>query len=572
MSMETNGVKRLPVMRGDKLVGIVSRANLLQAVASLAREIPDPTADDDHIRSRIIAAIENERLVPVRPQCHRARRHRPSQRRHHRRAFTAGGHRGRGERRRRDEGSRPSVLGRHHVRDVSESPGRRSRWQRPAKPATADASGARSSLIRARLGQRAHDVLARDDPGQPLSGSPAPERSSSGGPPSAAAPGSVLCRIDIDEFRRHHVRHRPRQQIVIGRDHAAGVERKALQEVELADDADDVRRPSRPDRQLKSSASNILCSSRMVVSRVTVFTCARHVLPRRSLREIDARGDPRPVFGNALNGTGTRNGAILVAEVPRHAAEHPFAESRVAIGARDHDAGADIGGDILELSAASRPPFFGNQCRGPRYRGRAARPPRRATCESAAGAAAVLLRDFRDRDFLGRAASATHRIARRASRRPSRPPECFADRAITRCRRHHEQRPAGLHHQIARVRRRAGIRPRLGCARRSRGCRRLAPAAAGIGTGKVRAERHSTDVGALLDRSAKLRFEFRQCRSSARPGPGRSEFCACSPSAKYIGGLSSEAAMPMIRAPNRSAISPATRGRPRWAGPAPDRP
>src|SRR5438094_8226045 len=29
MSMETNGVKRLPVMRGDELVGIVSRANLL---------------------------------------------------------------------------------------------------------------------------------------------------------------------------------------------------------------------------------------------------------------------------------------------------------------------------------------------------------------------------------------------------------------------------------------------------------------------------------------------------------------------------------------------------------------
>jgi CBS domain-containing protein len=63
-SMETNGVKRLPVMRGDKLVGIVSRANLLQAVASLAREIPDPTADDDHIRSRVIAAIEKNDWSP----------------------------------------------------------------------------------------------------------------------------------------------------------------------------------------------------------------------------------------------------------------------------------------------------------------------------------------------------------------------------------------------------------------------------------------------------------------------------------------------------------------------------
>jgi CBS domain-containing protein len=56
-AMETNGVKRLPVMKDGRLVGLVSRANLMQAVASLAREIPDPTADDDHIRSRVIAAI-----------------------------------------------------------------------------------------------------------------------------------------------------------------------------------------------------------------------------------------------------------------------------------------------------------------------------------------------------------------------------------------------------------------------------------------------------------------------------------------------------------------------------------
>ena len=63
-TMETNGVKRLPVMRGDKLVGIVLRANLLQAVASLARNVPDPTADDDHIRSRIIDALEKNDGCP----------------------------------------------------------------------------------------------------------------------------------------------------------------------------------------------------------------------------------------------------------------------------------------------------------------------------------------------------------------------------------------------------------------------------------------------------------------------------------------------------------------------------
>ena len=63
-AMETNGVKRLPVMKDGKLAGIVSRANLLQAVAGLSRDIPDPTADDDHIRSRVIAAIENNDWSP----------------------------------------------------------------------------------------------------------------------------------------------------------------------------------------------------------------------------------------------------------------------------------------------------------------------------------------------------------------------------------------------------------------------------------------------------------------------------------------------------------------------------
>jgi len=55
--MEKNHVKRLPVMRKERLVGIVTRANLLQAVASLARDVPDPTADDDHIRERVTNAI-----------------------------------------------------------------------------------------------------------------------------------------------------------------------------------------------------------------------------------------------------------------------------------------------------------------------------------------------------------------------------------------------------------------------------------------------------------------------------------------------------------------------------------
>lgn len=63
--MENNSVKRLPVMRDGKLVGIVSRSNLLQAVADLARDEPDPTADDDQIHRRIIDEIEKYDWCPI---------------------------------------------------------------------------------------------------------------------------------------------------------------------------------------------------------------------------------------------------------------------------------------------------------------------------------------------------------------------------------------------------------------------------------------------------------------------------------------------------------------------------
>ncbi len=63
--MEKKGVKRLPVMSGNVLVGIVTRSNLLQAVASIAHEIPDPTADDDHIRERILRAVNATDWRPI---------------------------------------------------------------------------------------------------------------------------------------------------------------------------------------------------------------------------------------------------------------------------------------------------------------------------------------------------------------------------------------------------------------------------------------------------------------------------------------------------------------------------
>ena len=63
--MEKNGIKRLPVTSGSSLCGIVTRSNLLQAVASLAHEIPDPTADDDHIRDKIVRAVAKTDWRPV---------------------------------------------------------------------------------------------------------------------------------------------------------------------------------------------------------------------------------------------------------------------------------------------------------------------------------------------------------------------------------------------------------------------------------------------------------------------------------------------------------------------------
>jgi CBS-domain-containing membrane protein len=63
--MEKNDIKRLPVMSGKTLKGIVTRSNLLQAVASMAHEIPDPTADDDHIRDRIIRTVNKTDWRPI---------------------------------------------------------------------------------------------------------------------------------------------------------------------------------------------------------------------------------------------------------------------------------------------------------------------------------------------------------------------------------------------------------------------------------------------------------------------------------------------------------------------------
>ena len=63
--MEQKGIKRLPVLRGDTLIGIVTRANLLQAVANLFRGAPQPTAGDDELRRQILTAMEKQPWCPM---------------------------------------------------------------------------------------------------------------------------------------------------------------------------------------------------------------------------------------------------------------------------------------------------------------------------------------------------------------------------------------------------------------------------------------------------------------------------------------------------------------------------
>jgi CBS domain-containing protein len=53
--MERHRIKRLPVVQDGKLVGIVSRANLLHALATVAREVKPAAGDDAAIRDRIMA-------------------------------------------------------------------------------------------------------------------------------------------------------------------------------------------------------------------------------------------------------------------------------------------------------------------------------------------------------------------------------------------------------------------------------------------------------------------------------------------------------------------------------------
>jgi CBS domain-containing protein len=63
--MEHRRIKRLPVLRGRKLVGIVTRANLMRAVVGLMSAAPEVANDDASIRKRLNDEIASHQWAPI---------------------------------------------------------------------------------------------------------------------------------------------------------------------------------------------------------------------------------------------------------------------------------------------------------------------------------------------------------------------------------------------------------------------------------------------------------------------------------------------------------------------------
>jgi CBS domain-containing protein len=62
--MEEHRVKRLPVTHGAKVVGIVSRANLVRALAGVAREAAPASQDDQTLRAQVLAEFARQPWAP----------------------------------------------------------------------------------------------------------------------------------------------------------------------------------------------------------------------------------------------------------------------------------------------------------------------------------------------------------------------------------------------------------------------------------------------------------------------------------------------------------------------------
>lgn len=63
--MERHRIKRVPIMRGGKVAGIVTRSNLMHAMVSMARSAPAEAKDDAAIREHLLAEFQKEQWAPA---------------------------------------------------------------------------------------------------------------------------------------------------------------------------------------------------------------------------------------------------------------------------------------------------------------------------------------------------------------------------------------------------------------------------------------------------------------------------------------------------------------------------
>ena len=63
--MERHRIKRVPLMSGSTLVGIVTRSNLMHAMVSMARVTPAAAKTDGAIREQLLAELKKEQWAPV---------------------------------------------------------------------------------------------------------------------------------------------------------------------------------------------------------------------------------------------------------------------------------------------------------------------------------------------------------------------------------------------------------------------------------------------------------------------------------------------------------------------------
>jgi CBS domain-containing protein len=63
--MERKRIKRVPVLCGGQVVGIITRSNLMRAMVSLARSAQPASKNDAEIRAKLLAEMQKEKWAPL---------------------------------------------------------------------------------------------------------------------------------------------------------------------------------------------------------------------------------------------------------------------------------------------------------------------------------------------------------------------------------------------------------------------------------------------------------------------------------------------------------------------------